>query len=564
MSEKNKFIIFSLTILNLFYFLILIWGSGSVSMKNLTMFIILSLFAYIVNSFGTIKFGKFSISTSFFFLFPMLVLFGPVITSVIAYAIFLLEYAKIDVPVRFYGGIQYALSYAAAGIALDFLGINIYGLIIAFLIFKILNFILVDLFLYFYMKRYKNFIDALKYLSLEMGVFAFILPITYVLYLNLQDPLIAYFSIYTLLFPFLLTYMLSVENKARVELEGKKEKLSKNVNELKRVLEVSNLLKSNVSLVDLMMRVASIIHDDLGWEYVLVSLIKPDDTIERIAYAGIEESDFKKLRSNAPTLSLVKNIMRDEFKISNSYFIPEEASINIPDEMTYVGKYDVIDSTSWRNKDLLWIPIYDKDRKMIAFISPDKPKNAKRPSIEDITILEIFANQVLAALENSSEFEILQEKMMRDSQTGLFNHTEFYNRIDKLVNNREQFSLLMIDIDDFKLINDSYGHQTGDTIIQYLADKIKMSVRHGDIAARYGGDEFAIILTEAEKYLARTIAERLRLSIAEGNSTVKITISIGVAEYPSDSSSSNGVILASDKALYLAKMRGKNQVAISN
>jgi diguanylate cyclase (GGDEF)-like protein len=564
MNEKIRFIVFSLAILNLFYFLILVLGSGSFLMRSVTLFTILMLSAYFVHSFGVIRFGKFSISASFFFLFPMLVVFGPIITSMAAYVISLFQYTKIDLSRRIYSGVQYAVSYAAAGLAIQILGVNIYGLIVAFAIFKILNFILVDLFLYFYLNRYRNFRDALKYLLLETGIFALVIPTAYVLYLNLKDNLILYFSVYTLLFPFFLTYMLSIENKSRIELEKEKVRLSKHVNELKRVLEVSELLKSNVSLVDLMMRVASIIHDDLGWEYVLVSLVRSDDSIERIAYSGITEDDFKKLQANCPTLSFVKNIMRDEFKVSNSYFIPEEADISLPDEMVYVGKYDIIDGTSWRDKDLLWIPIYDKSGKMIAYISPDKPKSGKRPSIEDITILEIFADQVRVAIENSSEFETLQEKTIRDPQTGLYNHTEFYNRMDKLVQEKEKFSLLMMDIDDFKFVNDSYGHQTGDVIIEYLAERIKLSIRRGDIAARYGGDEFTIILRGTEKMIARTIAERLRLSVAEGNPPVKITISIGIAEYPSDSLTSNGIISVADKALYMAKMHGKNQVEISN
>ncbi|MGC9218530.1 MAG: GGDEF domain-containing protein [Athalassotoga sp.] len=533
-------------------------------MRSVTLFTVLILSAYFAHSFGVIRFGKFSISASFFFLFPMLVVFGPIITSMAAYVISLFQYTKIDLSRRIYSGSQYAISYAVAGLAIQILGVNIYGLIVAFAIFKILNFILVDLFLYFYLDRYRNFRDALKYLLLESGIFALVIPTAYVLYLNLDNNLILYFSVYTLLFPFFLTYMLSVENKSRMELEKEKVRLSKYVNELKRVLEVSELLKSNVSLVDLMMRVALIIHDDLGWEYVLVSLVRPDDSIERIAYSGITEDDFKKLQANCPTLSFVKNIMRDEFKVSNSYFIPEEADINLPDEMVYVGKYDVIDGTSWKDKDLLWIPIYDKNGKMIAYISPDKPKNGKRPSVEDITILEIFADQVRVAIENSSEFETLQEKTIRDPQTGLYNHTEFYNRIDKLVQEKEKFSLLMMDIDDFKFVNDSYGHQAGDVIIEYLAERIKLSIRRGDIAARYGGDEFTIILRGTEKMIARTIAERLRLSVAEGNPPVKVTISIGIAEYPSDSLTSNGIISVADKALYMAKMHGKNQVEISN
>ncbi len=561
MKEKRNFLIFSILILNVFYVLLLL--NGSISKKdNLLIFFVLLVASYLSHSFGVIRFGKFSISIGFFFLFPMLILFGPLITSIVIYLIVLFEYSKIDIPRRLYGGVQYALSYATAGFALSYVGINIWGIILAFFVFKIMNFILVDLFLYYYYGRYKNFTTSLKYLSLESGVFALTIPMAYFLYFS--SGYMTYFILYTLIFPILLTYLLSVESNARIELEKERDALSKNVNQLKRVLEVSEMLKSNVPLVDLMMKVASIIQKDLGWEYALVSLVKPDGSIDRIAYAGISEEDFQRLRQNPPTLSFVKSLMRDEFKVSNSYFIPEEANVNLPDEMVYIGKYEVKDANSWKDRDLLWVPIYDKSGRMIAYISPDKPTSGKRPKIEDITILEIFANQVLIALENSSEFETLQEKAIRDQQTGLYNHTEFYNRLDKFVKDNEKFALLMMDIDDFKLVNDSYGHQMGDLIIEYLADKIKNSIRHGDIAARYGGDEFSVILKGIDKITARSIAERLRISVAQGNPPVKITISIGIASYPMDSLSSNGIVASADRALYLAKMRGKNQVSFSN
>ncbi|BBJ28859.1 sensor domain-containing diguanylate cyclase [Athalassotoga saccharophila] len=561
MKDKRNFLIFSILILNLFYVLLLL--NGSISRRDdLLIFFILLTASYLSHSFGVIRFGKFAVSLSFFFLFPMLVIFGPVVTSIVAYLIVLFQYAKIDIPRRIYGGVQYALSYATAGFALNYAGVSVWGIILAFFVFKIMNFILVDLFLYYYYGRYKDFITSLKYLSLESGVFALALPMAYFLYFS--NGYITYFILYTLIFPILLTYLLSVESNARMELERERDALSKNVNQLKRVLEVSEMLKSNVPLVDLMMKVASIIQKDLGWEYALVSLVKPDGSIDRIAYAGISNEDFQRLRQNPPTLAFVKSLMRDEYKISNSYFIPEEANVNLPDEMVYVGNYDVKDADSWKDRDLLWVPIYDKSGRMIAYISPDKPASGKRPKIEDITILEIFANQVLIALENSSEFETLQEKAIRDQQTGLYNHTEFYNRLDKFVKENERFALLMMDIDDFKLVNDSYGHQMGDLIIEYLADKIKNSIRHGDIAARYGGDEFSVILKDIDKSTARSIAERLRISVAQGNPPVKITISIGIASYPVDSSSSNGIVASADRALYLAKMRGKNQVSFSN
>lgn len=563
MKEKRNFLIFSITTLNIFYLLMLI--NGQINRKgSILLFFVLLLAAYFSHSFGIIRFGKFSVSISFFFFFPMLVVFGPVLTSLVAYMVVLFQYAKIEASRRIYGGIQYAVSYATAGFAFNTVGFSVGGIIFAFFVFKIMNFILVDLFLYYYQGRYKDFITSLKYLSLESGIFALALPMSYVIYLNLNDHLITYFAIYTLLFPIFLTYLLSVESNARLELERERDVLSRYANQLKRVLEVSEMLKSNVSLVDLMMRVASIIQRDLGWEYVLVSLVKPDGSIDRVAYAGISEEDFRRLRENSPTLAFVKNLMRDEFKISNSYFIPAEANVDLPDEMVYIGQYEIKDNESWKDRDLLWIPIYEKSGRMIAYISPDKPLSGKRPKIEDVTILEIFANQVLIALENSSEFEVLQEKAVRDQQTGLYNHTEFYNWLDKFVKENEKFSLLMMDIDDFKLVNDSYGHQMGDVVIEYLSDKIKNSIRHGDVAARYGGDEFTVILKGTDKLNARSIAERLRISIAQGNPPIKITVSIGIASYPADSSTSSGIVSSADRALYLAKMRGKNQIGFSN
>jgi diguanylate cyclase (GGDEF)-like protein len=564
MNEKKYFLALFLVTLNVFYLLILTMGSGGVFNENsYILFLLLISLSYVAQSFGVIKFGKFSLASDFFFIFPILIIFGPLVASISAYSIAILQYDKsIKLSTRFYIGIQSAIAYYVAGLAIERFGFSWYTLIVALLLFKVINFILVDLFLYFYMGRWKDLLISFKYMALETAFLSVVLPAASIIHENLAKMPLVLFVIYTLAFPFLFIYLLSLEVKVRTELENEKAVLSRNVNQLKRVLEVSELLKSNVSIVELMMHVASIIHNDLGWEYVLISFVKPDDTIERIAYAGISGEEFKRLKANSPTISFVKNIMKNEFKISNSYFIPAEANINIPDEMTFVGKYNSIDKDSWKDRDLLWIPIYEKNGKMIAYISPDKPASGKRPTVEDVTILEIFANQVLVAIENSSEFEELQQKAIRDSQTGLYNHTEFYNKIDKMISNGEPFSILMMDIDDFKLVNDSYGHQTGDLVIEYLAEQIKLSIRHGDIAARYGGDEFVVILKGAKKQVAKSIAERLRISVLSGNQPVKITISIGIAEYPEDSKSSNGIVSSADKALYLAKMRGKNQVVL--
>ncbi len=124
----------------------------------------------------------------------------------------------------------------------------------------------------------------------------------------------------------------------------------------------------------------------------------------------------------------------------------------------------------------------------------------------------------------------------------------------------------MIDIDHFKPINDTYGHQTGDTVLRSFAAVLSGSVRQTDYAARYGGEEFIVILTETHLPQAEELAERLRISIAEHSillaegKELNITVSIGIASYPEHAQSREGLLKAADSAMYAAKRAGRNCV----
>ena len=130
---------------------------------------------------------------------------------------------------------------------------------------------------------------------------------------------------------------------------------------------------------------------------------------------------------------------------------------------------------------------------------------------------------------------------------------------------KRSFTLLMIDMDNLKAINDKLGHMAGDDALRHIATTLKNGTRTSDIAARYGGDEFAVILPETPLEMAAIVAERLRKQIykriGEEPDGPVISVSIGSASFPDDASSSAELIEAADQALYRAKDNGKNSIS---
>ena len=163
------------------------------------------------------------------------------------------------------------------------------------------------------------------------------------------------------------------------------------------------------------------------------------------------------------------------------------------------------------------------------------------------------------------EMEIAHEKLkdlaIRDFLTGMYNRRLFMTTLEKEFYRSKRYktpmTIIMIDIDDFKEINDRHGHQHGDRILQTVGDIIRRQTRDADIAASYGGEEFIVLTNGSDTGHAERLAERLRSSIAESG----VTVSCGVAHYPNEKSRfPEDLVRLSDEALYAAKRRGKNQV----
>ncbi|MBM3250277.1 MAG: sensor domain-containing diguanylate cyclase [Candidatus Omnitrophica bacterium] len=221
-----------------------------------------------------------------------------------------------------------------------------------------------------------------------------------------------------------------------------------------------------------------------------------------------------------------------------------------------------------KSEELVLIPLKAKD-KVNGIIVADNFITKEPITKDDLRMLIMLANQAGLAIENSQLYEKTVMLSNMDSLTELWNHGYFQfllqSELDKAKATSTPLTLMMVDIDDFKIYNDILGHQAGDRILKDLAGLLKNLSRKMDYVCRYGGEEFTIILPATEKKEAFQIAERLRLDIEKhpfAHEEVlphkKLTVSLGLASFPEDGSSPSELIRASDKTLYQAKDKGKN------
>jgi two-component system, cell cycle response regulator len=198
-------------------------------------------------------------------------------------------------------------------------------------------------------------------------------------------------------------------------------------------------------------------------------------------------------------------------------------------------------------------------------------KNVARINKETEGFLSQVANQSHIVMENSRLFERVRNLSVRDSLTDLYNHRHSMelaeNEFQRVGRYQESFSILMIDLDHFKQVNDEHGHQAGDGVLREIAQVLRDTLRTVDAVGRYGGEEFVAVLPHTGEDEARLTAERVRKRIAEhvfrvGDRALQVTVSVGVASYPADDvDSASTLVKAADRALYRAKEAGRNRVA---
>ena len=188
-------------------------------------------------------------------------------------------------------------------------------------------------------------------------------------------------------------------------------------------------------------------------------------------------------------------------------------------------------------------------------------------------ILGALQNHVQSALSNAHKYDAIRRQVVTDHLTRLYNRRYFMNRaaeeIERSLRHQAPLSVLMIDIDHFKDFNDTYGHATGDRVLQTAARAMQDALRTSDICARHGGEEFAVLLPSTPGENALYVAERVRHTLGGTRYTglglppeVNITISVGVATCPRDATELDALMELADQALYRAKAAGRDQVVL--
>lgn len=335
-----------------------------------------------------------------------------------------------------------------------------------------------------------------------------------------------------------------------------------------------DMLNSSQPLSNVLDKIVNSLHGEMG--YVNSTILQMVEDTQGIAF-------YPKSYSASPVIKEIASHLKDPV---DRLRIPyDESSIiikSIKDKKIYHSKKvvdvfkflltnfpkDKIDEvlTLTVSKCVITIPLYKNNEDfgcLLVFSGREEPTD------NELNFLQLFANQIELAITIADLFEEVKKQAITDPLTGLFNRRYFEENIikeaERSLRLKQPFSLVSLDLDYLKKINDTYGHQYGDIAIQTIADVIKRKARSIDIPARIGGEEFNLLLPGIDSYGALIAAERVRAAI-EAQKVDKvgtITASIGVATFLEHSDRVDELIELADQAMYKAKIAGRNRVEIT-
>jgi len=250
--------------------------------------------------------------------------------------------------------------------------------------------------------------------------------------------------------------------------------------------------------------------------------------------------------------------------IKNRHYLPYRGEFDAASQVVYTPRANLDGMQS-----LLILPLLVREEPIGTFALAARGRDVFGGQVRPT--LQALSNQLAVALSNAASVRRLAELATTDGLTGCYNKRYFNEELKARLNAAERFgrqlSLVITDIDHFKVVNDTYGHSTGDVVIRELGQILQRLKRETDVVARFGGEEFCVLCEETDAEGAMHLAERVRQELEQTVfetelGKLKVTCSLGVATYPDHAKLRDGLFDAADRALYQAKHTGRNRVAV--
>jgi diguanylate cyclase (GGDEF)-like protein len=348
-----------------------------------------------------------------------------------------------------------------------------------------------------------------------------------------------------------------MEPTARVaELEAK-------IRELTVFHEVGKALTSTLDpnrvLETIMQQISSFFHPDT-WSLLMVD---PDHNELRFEIAVGEASE--KLRD--VRLKIGEGIAGWVAQNNQPVYVPD-----VHKDPRFSHRID--EMTQITTRSIACIPVRGREGVLGVIELVNCPQPLRFEGGEDLFLLQALADYVAIAIENARHVQKIQELTITDDCTRLFNSRHLYNVLEAEIHRSTrynyEFSLIFIDLDHFKSVNDQHGHLMGSKLLAEIGKVIQQHLRLIDMAFRYGGDEFVILLPQTSKRAAVHVTKRLqqlitdRAYLEEDNLHLKITASFGVATFPVDATNRADLIGLADAAMYEVKRTTRNSIAVAN
>lgn len=334
-------------------------------------------------------------------------------------------------------------------------------------------------------------------------------------------------------------------------------------------------------LVEMLDRLAQTIVDALGFGVAVVNLARSDGSLEVVSVAG-EEQARGALLGTSDSAALWNQMLQASELWGALRFIDHRNQAATTAMLSWVPEMEtVIAEDAWHPEDALFAPLVAVDGSRLGVLSVDLPHDGRRPGSATCRALEAFAISAALAIEHATLRERAEASEARykalatqDQLTGIANRSSIIADIDLAIRNRRQnprlLALAFLDLDGFKQINDLYSHAAGDHVLQTVALRLRHRLRPADRVARWGGDEFLVLLHDPESESdALRVLERLRAAVAEpilyAGSQLQVTASVGVALLDAaEEADFDALVRQADAAMYQVKRAGRNAVTVHN